>query len=811
MTTPTSIAGPNAADQLSDVTGRGAQEEGTRRYTRSPEDVLRLVIFASLTLLLLGLTKWAADSIIGLERDLIELLGVVSPTIERVLEGAIEIIGFVVLLGLLAIPLITKRYRLFGYIFGASIIASLSMRALEEFVTRDAASTVVNELAARAGIEVQTVTAAPGLASTAAMFIVVAPFVTRRWRRFGAGLIALITLVTIVVSARLPADALLALPLGALCGTIVLLAFGRPDRRPTLSAIEAALRDAGLPVTEVRQAKVDARGSTPYFATLDGGTGLFVKVLGAQERAADLLFRVYRFLTMQNVGDDRPFSSLRRTIEHEALLALMARDVGVHTPRLRGVVDVGSDSMLLAYDMIDGGSLDGVDDDAVTDDLMRRIWEQVELLRRHRIAHRDLRRANVFVADDGAPWMIDFGFSELAVRDEILDADVAQLLVSLGVVVGAERAVTAAIDVLGTEAVGDALPRLQLKALSGATQTSVKQQKGLLEEIQNEVIERCGVEQVEYVQLERVSRNTIVTVVALVLATYFLFPQFADLPGVVDQVRAADWAWTPLIVLASAMTYIAASMSLAGAIPQRLPVGPLVTASFGSSFASKLAPAGLGGMALNLRFLQKQGVDKAVAASGVGLNTVAGLVGHLSLVAVFLVWAGRDAFGSFELPDPKYFVIGLGVVAALAVVFLLIPATRRVLRDKLLPIIMTAFDGVTDVLRRPSKVALLLGGSILVTFAYLTTLYFSIEAFGGGLEFATVGAVFLVGSAVAQAAPTPGGLGAMEAALIAGLVAAGLDNTVAVPAVFLYRLFTFWLPILPGWLSFQWLERHEYL
>jgi len=811
MSAPSSTAEPKSADQLSDVTGSGAQEEGTRRYTRSPEDVLRLVVFASVTLLLLGLTKWATDSIIGLERDLIELLGFVSSTIERVMEGVIEIVGVVVLLGLLAIPLITKRYRLFGYIFGASILASLSMRGVEEFVTRDASSTVVNELAARAGIEVQTVTAAPGLASTAAMFIVVAPFVTRRWRRFGAGLIALITLVTIVVSARLPADALLALPLGALCGTIVLLAFGRPDRRPTLSAIEAALRDAGLMVTEVRQAKVDARGSTPYFATLDDGTGLFVKVLGAQERAADLLFRVYRFLTMQNVGDDRPFSSLRRTIEHEALLALMARDIGAHTPRLRGVVDVGSDSMLLAYDMIDGGSLDGVDDDAVTDELMRRIWEQVELLRRHRIAHRDLRRANVFVADDGAPWMIDFGFSELAVRDEILDADVAQLLVSLAVVVGAERAVTAAIDVLGAEAVGDALPRLQLRALSGATQTAVKQQKGLLEEIQNEVIERCGVEQVEYVQLERVSRNTIVTVVALVLATYFLFPQFADLPGIVEQVQAADWAWTPLIVFTSAMTYIAASMSLAGAIPDRLPTVPLVTASFGSSFASKLAPAGLGGMALNMRFLQKQGVDRAVAASGIGLNTVGGLVGHLSLVAVFIVWAGRDAFGSFELPDPKYFVIGLGVVAVLAVIFLLIPATRRILRDKLLPIIATAFDGVTDVLRRPSKVALLLGGSILVTFAYLTTLYFSIEAFGGGLEFATVGAVFLVGSAVAQAAPTPGGLGAVEAALIAGLVAAGLDNTVAVPAVFLYRLFTFWLPILPGWLSFQWLERHEYL
>lgn len=67
------------------------------------------------------------------------------------------------------------------------------------------------------------------------------------------------------------------------------------------------------------------------------------------------------------------------------------------------------------------------------------------------------------------------------------------------------------------------------------------------------------------------------------------------------------------------------------------------------------------------------------------------------------------------------------------------------------------------------------------------------------------------GSAVATAAPTPGGLGALEAALIAGLVAAGMENTIAVPAVFLYRLATFWLPILPGWASFTYLRREEYI
>ena len=86
-------------------------------------------------------------------------------------------------------------------------------------------------------------------------------------------------------------------------------------------------------------------------------------------------------------------------------------------------------------------------------------------------------------------------------------------------------------------------------------------------------------------------------------------------------------------------------------------------------------------------------------------------------------------------------------------------------------------------------------------------LWYSIQAFGGGIGFVSVAAVFLAGSAVAQAAPTPGGIGAAEAVLIAGLTAFGLSSAVAVPAVFLYRITTFWLPILPGWLAFQRLQR----
>ena len=109
------------------------------------------------------------------------------------------------------------------------------------------------------------------------------------------------------------------------------------------------------------------------------------------------------------------------------------------------------------------------------------------------------------------------------------------------------------------------------------------------------------------------------------------------------------------------------------------------------------------------------------------------------------------------------------------------------------------------------NILLLLGGSVVVTSGYLVAMYFAVQAFGGDLSFAQVGAIYLTGSAIASAAPTPGGIGALEAAVIAGLVAAGMPNDIAVPSVFLFRLGTFWLPILPGWGAFRWMQKADYL
>ncbi len=289
-------------------------------------------------------------------------------------------------------------------------------------------------------------------------------------------------------------ESILALAVGWLSGAAVLVAAGAPTRRPTSQAVIDGLAIVGLPVQELQQAGVDARGSTPYFGVGVDGSRLFVKALGADERSADLLFRVYRRLQPRDFGDERPFSTLRRAVEHEAFVALVARSLGVRTPSVRAFATAHPNGYVLAYDAIDGRSLDRVEPAEVTDEVLAGIWGLVGELRRHRIAHRDLRLANVFLDDGGHVWLIDFGFSEVAAADLLLANDVAELLASSSLSVGPERATARAVSMVAPGTLAQALDRLHPWALSGATRTSLKDQPGLLDALRNELAMRIAAE-----------------------------------------------------------------------------------------------------------------------------------------------------------------------------------------------------------------------------------------------------------------------------------------------------------------------------
>ncbi len=330
-----------------------------------------------------------------------------------------------------------------------------------------------------------------GIAAVAAILTAAAPWLGRRWRRAGWTLIVGLV-ITAFIQAPVSFESILAWVVGWLCGAAVLVVGGAPSRRPTVQAVIDGLGAVGLPVQRLDRAAVDARGSTPYFGVGADGTKLFVKALGTDERSADRLFRVYRGLLPHNFGDEKPFSSLRRSVEHEAFVALTASALGVRTPALRAFATADPNGYVLAYEAIEGRSLDRLDPSEVSDAVLAAIWDLVGQLRTHRVAHRDLRLANTFLDDDGHAWLIDFGFSEVAASDLLLANDVAELMASSSVYVGAERAVANAASSVDRATLADARDRLRPWALSGATRTALKARPGLLDDLRNRLADAIG-------------------------------------------------------------------------------------------------------------------------------------------------------------------------------------------------------------------------------------------------------------------------------------------------------------------------------
>jgi undecaprenyl-diphosphatase len=250
--------------------------------------------------------------------------------------------------------------------------------------------------------------------------------------------------------------------------------------------VQEALARGGLAVDSVRPAQVDARGSTPFFARGSDGTGYVVKAVGADQRNADLLFKLYRFVVFRDLDDEQPFVSAKRQLEAEALVDLLAEKAGVRSPEVLAIATLEDGTTLLAHRGLDAAGLDSVDPDRLTNDVLDGLWTQVARLHSARIAHRDLRLANTMIDAGGACWLVDFGFAQTSAGDRALARDVAEMLASQSTAVEPRRVVECAIAALGSEAVQRSLPYLTMPGLAGATRASLKATPGRLDQLRLE-------------------------------------------------------------------------------------------------------------------------------------------------------------------------------------------------------------------------------------------------------------------------------------------------------------------------------------
>jgi uncharacterized membrane protein YbhN (UPF0104 family) len=341
-------------------------------------------------------------------------------------------------------------------------------------------------------------------------------------------------------------------------------------------------------------------------------------------------------------------------------------------------------------------------------------------------------------------------------------------------------------------------------ALSRQTRKALRSHKGLLVALRDALAEiRPGAE-VEAIKFERVRPRTLVMIIVGSIAGYVLLSQLAQV-DLIGLLRTADWRWMVAALLFSLVTYVGAAWSLSGFVPEKLPLHRTVLAQVAGDFATLVSPPTLGAIAINVRFLTKAGLHPALAGASVGVSQVMAFVFHIVLLFVFGIAAGTQADHTFD--PPQWVVIGVIVLIIAILALLAVPAVRRMIVKRVRPTLMEVVPRLVTVVQRPIKLLEGIGGILLLNAAFIGVLFASVEAFGGTLSLAVVAVVYLAGATLGQAAPTPGGLGAVEAALAAGLTAGGLDAGIAVSAVLLYRLVTFWLPTIPGYWAFNWLTK----
>ncbi|MBT2376403.1 flippase-like domain-containing protein [Streptomyces sp. ISL-111] len=851
-----------------------------------PSDLMRLLIGIAAVAVLFAIAAFAQGTTTGLEDD-------ISKGTEQAPDLLIKMAGLVSSIAVLLVPVAFAIERLIkrdGLRIADGVLAAVLAHgvtlATDLWVSRSAPGTIQEALTQPQPGAGLTDPVHGYLAPVIAYMTAVGMARRPRWRVVLWAVLLLDAFAMLVGGYTTPFSIILTVLIGWTVAYGTLYAVGSPNVRPTGQHLMAGLRHVGFrPVAAMRTEDAPDNDNTDqndrgrrYLVTLEDGPPLDVTVVDREQQAQGFFYRAWRRLTLRGITQRRSIQSLRQALEQEALLAYAAIAAGANAPKLIATSELGPDAVMLVYEHIGGRTLDQMEDAEITDDLVRGAWHQVKALQSRRIAHRRLTGDALLVDRSGKAFVTDLRGGEIAAGDLVLRMDVAQLLTTLGLRVGAERSVSGALAVLGPDAVADCLPLLQPIALSRSTRATLRRlarersqqerdavletsraakearardaadeaaragaeprsgQKAerkslrtekqaekravddameearegdLLAQIRRQVLLIRPQAPVEPVRLERIKPRTLFSFIAGAIAAYFLISQVtqADFGVLVEQ---AEWGWVAAALGFSGLSYVAAAMSLLGFVPERVPFLKTVQAQVAGSFVKIVAPAAVGGVALNTRFLQRAGVRPGLAVASVGASQLFGLGCHILLLALFGYLTGTEKTPDSLTPS-RTVIAGLLTVAVLVLVVTAIPFLRKFVVTRVRSLFAGVVPRMLDVVQRPQKLVTGIGGMLLLTGLFVLCLDASIRAFSGPdvpqLSYASIAVVFLAGNALGSAAPTPGGMGAVEGALTLGLIAVGLPMEVAAPAVLLYRVMTLWLPVLPGWIAFNQLTR----
>jgi len=673
------------------------------------------------------------------------------------------------------------------------------------------------------------------IALTVGVAVAALPYLSRALRRLTLSLLWLGILSGLVVGACLPTDAIGSVAIGMAVAASVHLVFGSPVGLPSMDSVADALVDLGIAVDSVTPLARQVWGVARFVAHRNGpgpvpadGEELDVSVYGRDAADAQVLAKAYRFVAYRDSGPTLLLTRLQQ-VEHEAYLTLRAGELGVRVPTVvaAGYGGPSRDAVLVSApppgeplgSFRSLGASGGTGGHGVEDRSLECLFDAMASLRAAKVAHGSLSPETIVVGEDGAVALRDFRCSSSDAPADRLDRDLAGALTSAAIVAGTDRTAAVAARTVPTDVLAAALPHLQPRALDPVTQRALDGHKEVLDGLRRAVADAAGIDMPELTELRRFSWGSVLMALGTVIGVWAMIGVLVNVAGSLSTLKGAAWGWVATAFVLSLFPPVVEAWALVASVFAGVPVRPVVALEYAKSFTGLVGgtPASL---AVTIRFFQRRGADSTYAVTAGALNSAVSWIvkGALFLIAI------PFAVGSWN-PDQNTAGAHNGLVKLLLVVIIVIGVLagiaglvltfgrriRRIVADKIRPLTTKAFEPVRNLAKEPGKFAALIAGNtgsqLLTAFA----LGASLHAFGVRLSLPDLLFTITIASMLGGVSPVPGGMGVVEAGLIAGLVGFGVPEDIAVAAVFVQRLFTAYLPPIWGYATLVWLRHGDYL
>jgi glycosyltransferase 2 family protein len=647
-----------------------------------------------------------------------------------------------------------------------------------------------------------------GIAVPAAVAITAQPHLIRPVRWIGRWCVAAAFLGEVLHGTATPTGAAAGVLIAAASAAVVHLLFGSSVGRPNLDDVASALTRLGIPAHSLRAAERQAAGVFTVEATDDQGNPLLVRVYGRDAHDTQLLTTAWRKLWYREAGSPGPLGRLPQA-EHEALLTVMAGQASILTDRAVMVCATDQNDVLLVLRRI-GEPLDEAPD-RWDEFVVAEAWRTLRRLHDIHISHGQVDSAHL-IMDGTRLGFVDFRGGLMAPSAQRVRTDQAQLLVTSAVAVGVGAAVTAANVALESDELAATLPYVQAPALT-ADQRRVVSRAGLdLDDLRQRAAHEAGVATPELERLRRVTVWSALQMALLVLAFLALASGIGslDLQELAEQVKNATWWLIVAGALLAQTPRFTSALSVMGASPVPLPLGPVYALQLATSYIALAVPATAARVAINIRFFQRHGLPPGSAVAIGALDGVAQFVVQLLLLIGTLILTSTTLHLSFDSSAPSNLgllvLILLAGAAAIVITVALVPKWRRFCLDWIRRLAREAWAAVQG-LHSPRRLTLLFGGNLATELLFAIALQTFVRGFGYHVGLGEVVLINVSVSLLSGVLPIPGGIGVVEGGLSYGLVRAGVPEEVAFAAVLLYRLATFYLPPIWGFFALRWLER----